>query len=385
MAVHKSLQRLGALIRKETTQLLRDRRLLIFILGLPIIQLILYGYAAHLTVYHLPLAVVDQSRDGTSRAFVQALVNSQYFDATLQLQRQAEAIQAIDRGAVKAGLIIPPGFATATHAGSASVLLLLDGTDTASVQSGYGAAALVAQNYALQLTARNVARSGVNSSISTPMGTLPITASARVLYNPALIDIWFILPGLIGLIVQTLAITQAALIVVRERELGTIEQILITPTRPIELMVSKMIPLLVLCLLAMGIVVGVGVVWFRVPFQGSLFLYFWPALLFTASSLGLGLLLSARAKTQMEAQQYGLIFMLIGILMSGFVYPLSAMPAGLRVVASLFPVTYFIRISRGIFIKGVGLSFVWSDTLVLVIYSLVVVVIAARNFKSRLD
>ena len=383
--MHKSLQRLGALIRKETTQLLRDRRLLLFILGLPIIQLILYGYAAHLTVYHLPLAVVDQSRDAKSRAFVQALVNSQYFDWTLQVPSQAAVIQAIDRGEVKVGLVIPPGFAAATDEGTASVLMVLDGSDTASVQSGYGAAALVSQNYALQLTARKVARSDVNSSASTRAGTLPIAASTRVLYNPALIDIWFILPGLVGLILQTLAITQAALIVVRERELGTIEQILITPTRPIELMVSKIIPLLVLCLLAMGIVLGIGVLWFRVPFQGSLFLYFWPALLFIASSLGLGLLLSARAKTQMEAQQYGLIFLLVGLLMSGFIYPLSAMPVGLRVVASLFPVTYFIRISRGIFLKGVGLSFVWSDTLVLAIYSLVVVVIAARNFKSRLD
>jgi len=385
MAVYKSFQRLGALIRKETTQLLRDRRLLLFILGLPIIQLILYGYAAHLTVYHLPLAVADQSRDATSRAFVQALVNSQYFDTTLQVYSQAEAIQAIDRGEVKAGLVIPPGFATATEEGTANILMLLDGSDTASVQSGYGAAALVAQNYALQLTARKVARSGANSSASTRAGTLAIAATTRVLYNPALVDIWFILPGLVGLILQTLAITQAALIVVRERELGTIEQILITPTRPIELMISKIIPLLVLCLLAMGIVVGIGIVWFSVPFRGSLLLYFWPALLFIASSLGLGLLLSARSKTQMEAQQYGLIFMLVGLLMSGFMYPLNAMPVGLRVVASLFPLTYFIRISRGIFIKGVGPSFIWSDTLVLVIYSLVVVVVAARNFKSRLD
>jgi len=383
--MHKCLQHLVVLIRKETTQLLRDRRLLLFILGLPIMQLILYGYAAHLTVYHLPLAVVDQSRDASSRAFVQALVNSQYFDITLQLQSQAEAIQAIDRGEAKAGVIIPPGFASATDRGTASVLIVLDGSDTASVQSGYGAAALIAQDYALQLTARQVARSGVNTSVSATATALPIAATTRILYNPALIDIWFILPGLVGLILQTLAITQAALIVVRERELGTIEQILITPTRPLELMVSKIIPLLILCVVVMGSVVGIGVFWFGVPFQGSLLLYFGIALLFIASSLGLGLLLSARATTQAEATQYGLIFMLVGILMSGFMYPLNAMPAALRVVGALFPVTYFIRISRGIFLKGVGLSFVWSDALVLVIYSLVVVVMAARSFRSRLD
>jgi ABC-2 type transport system permease protein len=380
--MHSNLQRLGVLIRKETTQLLRDRRLLIFILGLPVMQLILYGYAARLTVYHLPLAVVDQSRDARSRALVQALVNSQYFDLALLLQSQHEIIQAIDRGQAKVGLIIPPGFAAATDRGSASILIMLDGSDTASVQSGYGAAALVAQQYALQLTASQVARTGTASSISS---TLPIVASTRVLYNPALIDIWFILPGLVGLIVQTLAITQAALIVVRERELGTIEQILITPTRPLELMVSKIVPLLALCLVAMGSVLGIGVFWFGVPFQGSLWLYFGLALLFITSSLGLGLLLSARASTQAEATQYGLIFMLVGILMSGFMYPLNAMPAALRTVGSLFPVTYFIRISRGIFLKGVGVSFVWSDALVLIVYGAVVVVAAARSFKPRLD
>ncbi|HNP71017.1 MAG TPA: ABC transporter permease [Kouleothrix sp.] len=376
--MRKRLQRLSVLIRKETTQLLRDRRLLLFILGLPVIQLILYGYAAHLTVYHLPLAVADQSRDARSRAFVAALANSQFFDPTLQLESQAQIVEAIDRGQAKVGLLIPPGFAAAADRGGASVQIVLDGSDTASVQSGYGAAALVAQQYALQLTASRLARGGT-------AGSLPINAAPRVLYNPALIDIWFILPGLVGLIVQTLAITQAALIVVRERELGTIEQILITPTRPLELMLSKIVPLLALCLVAMLSVVAIGVFWFGVPFHGSLWLYFGLALVFIISSLGLGLLLSARASTQAEATQYGLIFMLVGILMSGFMYPPSAMPAGLRALGGLFPVTYFIRISRAIFLKGVGLRFVWSDAAILLLYSLVVVVAAARSFKPRLD
>lgn len=375
----KRFQRLKALIRKETTQLFRDRRLLVFVLGVPIIQLLLYGYATHLSVYHLPTAIVDQSHDRQSREFVQALVNSQYFDVALQLQSQTEAIQAIDRGSVKAGVIIPPRFATNVDKGTANLLILLDGSDNASVQSGYSAAALVAQNYALEITARKVMARGANGS------SLPIVASTQVLYNPDLIDIWFILPGLVGLVLQTLAITQAALIVVRDRELGTIEQILVTPVRPLELMVSKIIPLLLLCLVAMSIVVGVGVFWFGVPFQGSLLLYFGLALLFITSSLGLGLLLSTRASTQMEAQQYGLIFMLVGILMSGFMYPLTAMPIGLRFIGALFPVTYFVRISRSIFLKGNGLTFVWSDALILAGYGVVVIVLAARSFKPRLD
>jgi ABC-2 type transport system permease protein len=375
-----NLQRLGALIRREVIQLLRDRWLLLFVLGIPILELVLYGYAAHLTVTHIPLAVLDQSHDRPSREFVQAMVNSQYFDWTLEAHSQGQVMEAINRGDVKVGLVIPPGFAANLEKKTAHVLVLLDGSDTASVQSGYSAAALVAQNSATQIVAQNVIRSSPVSQ-----NGLPIVASTQILYNPDLIDIWFILPGLVGLILQTLAIQQAALIVVKERELGTIETILATPARPLELMVSKVVPLLALCLVATGIVVALGIAWFGVPFRGSLLLYFWLSLLFIASSLGLGLFLSTQAKTQMEASVTGLMFMMIGMLMSGFMYPVSAMPVVFQLISDLFPVTYFIRISRAIFLKGVGLDFVWSDALILAVYCVVIVVIAARSFKPRLD
>jgi ABC-2 type transport system permease protein len=389
-----NLQRLAALIRKEVTQLLRDRRGLMFMLGLPLLQLFLYAYAVHTTVYHIPLAVVDQSHDRKSREFVQALVNSQYFDAALYLQNEAEVIDAVDKNEVKAGLVIPPHFATDTDRGTASALMVLDGSDSASVSSGFSSASLIAQNYALQLTSEQVVRKGIpTASLATQFGpplgraanALPITTSTRVLYNPDMIDIWFLLPGLVGLILQTLAVQQAALVVVRERELGTIEQILITPTRPIELVVSKMIPLLFLCIIVLAFVVGIGVFWFGVPFQGSLLLYFGLALLFIASSLALGLLISNRASTQKQAQQMALMIMMFGLLLSGLIYPRTAMPAFPRFIGDLLPVSYFIRISRAVFTKGVGLTFVSSDALALIVYTLIVVFIAARNFKKRLD
>ena len=383
--MQKSLKRLAALIRKETTQLLRDRRGLLLIFGLPLIQLFLYAYAANTAVYHIPLAVADQSRDRKSREFIQALVNSQYFNVTLELQSQAEVIDAIDKGEVRAGLVIPPDFATTTDRGTANVLMLLDGSDSASASAGASAASLVAESYSVQLTSERVMREGKAILSPTNAQSLPITAVTRVLYNPDLISIWFLLPGLVGLLLQTLAVQQAALVVVRERELGTIEQILITPTRPLELVLAKMIPLLFLSLFAMGIIVGIGVFWFGVPFQGNLFLYFWLGLLFIASSLGLGLLISNRVHTQREAVQSALGIMLFGMLLSGWMYPQSAMPAIPRFIGDLVPMTYFLRISRGIFTKGVGLQFVWSDALVLVIYTLVVVLIAAKNFKKRLD
>jgi drug efflux transport system permease protein len=383
--VRNSLNRLVALIRKETIQLLRDRRGLFLVLGLPLLQLFLYAYAANTSVYHIPLAVADQSRDRKSREFIQALVNSQYFDVTLQLQSQAQVTNAIDTGEVKAGLVIPPEFATTTDRGTASVLMLLDGSDSASASAGASAATLVAESYSVQLASERVTREGKAIMASANAQALPITPATRVLYNPDLIDIWFLLPGLVGLLLQTLAVQQAALVVVRERELGTIEQILITPTRPLELVLAKMIPLLFLSMFAMGIIVGIGVFWFGVPFQGNLFLYFWLCLLFIASSLGLGLLISNKAHTQREAVQSALGTMLFGMLLSGWVYPQSAMPAIPRFIGDLMPMTYFLRISRGIFTKGVGLTFVWSDALVLVVYTLVVVLIAAKNFKKRLD
>jgi ABC-2 type transport system permease protein len=383
----KTLNRLAALTRKEVTQLLRDRRGLILILALPLAQLFLYAYAANTTVYHIPLAVVDQSQDHKSREFVSALVNSQYFNVTMSLAGQAEAIAAMDDGQVRAALVIPPGFAAQTDRGTASALLLLDGSDSASASSGAGAAALVAQNYTLQLATEQLVRKGLASPVALSGGgvRLPITAVTRVLYNPDMIDIWFLLPGLVGLLLQSLAVQQAALLMVRDRETGTMEQILATPARPIEVILSKMLPLLVLSLVGMAIILAIGILWFGVPFQGNLLLYFAMAVLFIVSSLGLGLLVSNRAQTQREAAQSSLIFMLLGMLLSGWIYPQSAMPVIPRFFGALIPMTYFLRISRGIFTKGVGLSFVGSDALALGLYSVIIVLIAARNFKKRLD
>ena len=380
-----SRQRLLALIRKETTQIIRDRRGLALFLGLAFLQLFLYAYAVNTSVYHIPLAVADQSNDRKSREFVQALVNSQYFDVAMELQNEKQVIDAIDRGVVKAGLVIPPQFATDTDRASANVLMLLDGSDSASVSSGFGAASLLGQQYAMQLSTEKLVHKGLAPVHVGQGAALPITTATRVLYNPDMIDTWFLLPGLVGLILQTLAVQQAALIVVRERELGTIEQILATPTRPLELVMGKMIPLLVLCMAAMGAAVAIGIFWFGVPFQGSPFLYFWVSLLFIAACLGLGLMISARAKTQRQAQQMSLLVTMFSLLLGGMIYPRAAMPPIPRLIGDLLPMSYFVRISRGIFTKGVGLQFLWTDVLALVIYAVVVTLIAARSFRHRLD
>lgn len=374
-----NLQRFGALIRKETLQLLRDRRYIGLTLALALIQLLVYAYASNQTVYHLPTAVADQSQDARSRALVQALVNSQYFDVTLKVQSQADVIAAIDRGQVKAGVVIPPRFAAGLEQKTAQVLVLIDGSDSFSVRSGYSAAGLVLQSFAAQLVAQTVLRSGA------PAGALPITASSQVLYNSDLVDVWFVVPGVIGMILQTLAIEQAALSMVREREQGTLEQILATPVRQLELTLSKMAPLLLLSGLIFVLAVGLGVFWFGVPFRGSLWLYLALALLFIVACLGLGLFISTRANTQLEAQALSLVFMLFGILLSGFFYPRSGMPLVPQLIGDLVPLTYFVRISRAIFLKGVGLEFFWGDALALALYTVVVIGVVSKRFKMRLD
>jgi ABC-2 type transport system permease protein len=383
--MQKSRQRLVALILKETMQLLRDRRTLMMVFGLPVIELFLFGYAVSLTVYHIPTAIVDQNKTRQSRDFIQALVNSQYFDVTETLQSQDEVVDEMDAGHVKAGIVIPPDFPTNLENGNANVLILLDGSDSFSVQSGYSAASIVAQNYSIQLTAEKIDRAGTAVGPLQQAGAMPISTSIQVLYNPDLRDLWFILPAIIGMILQSIAVVLAAMAVVREREVGTLEQILATPTRPLELIVGKMIPLLVLCLVIIGITLGLGVFWFGVPFKGSLWLYLWLSLLFIVSSLGLGLLVSTIARNQRQAHQITQMLMIFSMLLTGLVYPRGAMPAIPQFIGDLIPLTYFIRISRGIVTKGVGLAFFWGDALALLIYGLVVMITASLSFKNRLD
>ena len=371
--------RLAALIRKEAIQTLRDRRTLAIILALPLIELFLFAYAIRLTVDHLPTAVADMSRDAQSRAFVTALVNSHYFDVAGYVASQAEVIQAIDEGRAKVGVVIPPGFAVQIERGNAQVLILLDGSDSFSVNSGYSAAVAVAQARALGLAAEQARRQGFE------LKTAPITTSTRVLYNPDLNDLVFIMPGLIGLLLQIMAVLTTALAVVREYEVGTIEKLLVTPARPLEMLIGKLAPNAVLMLTILVNTTLAGVFWFGVPFQGDPGLFAGLAFLFVWSGLGLGLLVSAIARTQKEAQQISVVLSLFSMLLTGFIYPRGPMPAGVRWVGNLLPLTYFIRIARGIITKGVGLTFLWTDVVALAVYSVLILGVAALTTRRRLD
>jgi len=372
-------RRIQAIIRKEMIQRVRDRPTLILILALPLIELLLFGYAVDLTADHLPTAVADLSMDAQSQELIDALEISGFFDIDLYVESEREVISAIDEGRARAGVVIPPDFSSHLARGDAQALIILDGSDSFSVQSGYRAATAIAQSHALDLATETANRRGIK------LETSPIRSSTRVLYNPNLDDLVFIMPGLVAMLLQVLAVNTTAQSVVREYELGTIEQILITPIRPIELIVGKLVPNALLSFAILLMTTLLGVYWFGVPFQGSALLFGWLALLFVVSGLGLGLLISTVAQTQNQAQQITAALMLLSQLLTGFIYPRGPMPPLVKAIGNFIPLTYFIRIARGIMTKGVSLTFVWSDVLALVAYAIVVMTLAATSFRKRLD
>ncbi len=378
--LHARIRRLWAITCKEIVQTVRDWPKLLMIILMPVIELFLVAYMGDMQMEHIPMAVADLSLDTESRRFVGALESSSIFDAVMVVDSEAAVLRAMDEGIVYAGVVIPSDLASAVDRGDAQVLILIDGSDSFVVQSSYSAAASIAQAYGIELMMEKVERQGMVQAIGTPVVT-----STRILYNPNIDSLIFLIPGLAAILLQLISVNVTAMSVVREREYGTMEQILVTPTRPLELILGKMTPGILLVGVDLAIILALGLYWFDVPFQGSIGLFLWLSLIFIVSGLGLGLLMSTIASSQKQAQQQTAVLMLLTMMLTGLIYPRSTMPPVVQAVGSMIPATYFVRIARGIVTKGVGLTFLWRDVVVLVIYGVVILVIAAGTFKKRLD
>jgi ABC-2 type transport system permease protein len=381
----KSLKRILAFTQKETIQIVRDWRTLVMILAMPIVMMFFFAYAVNLLIDHMPTAVADMSKDVESRGFIEALELSGYFDAKMYLEDEGAVVRAIDEEMVKVGVVIPPDFAGQVERGTAQVLIIFDGSESLTVQTGYSAASAIAQARSVELLMQKAGQVGQSMSLLGGAAVLPISASTRVLYNPDLDGLIFMVPGIAAVLLQVLTVAQVAMAVVRERELGTLEQLLVTPVRPIELIISKVVPNIFLTVVDTVIIVLVGVYWFDVPFQGSPWLFAWLSLLFIVSGLGLGLLISTVTQTQEQAQQLTAVLVMLTAMLTGMFYPRATMPPVVQAVGDLIPATYFTRIARGIITKGVGISFMWRDVIVLAIYGAVVMGFAAVTFRKRLD
>lgn len=368
------------MVRKEMIQMMRDWPTLVMMILIPVIELFFFAYVGDMQLTHMPTVLADMSRDPRSRAFVNALVISEYYDITMNASSEAEVIAAIDGGDAVVGIIIPPAFAGNIERGYAQVLILIDGSDTFVIQSAYLSAVSIGQAHGMEIMLESMERKGFTS-----FAGLPIDTATRILYNPNMDDLVFLIPGLSAMLLQIIAVNATAMSVVKEQELGTLEQLLVTPVRPLELILGKLVPPVLLTGLDLFIIIGLGIYYFKVPFQGSIPLFLALSLVFIVSGLGLGLLMSTTSKSQTQAQHKTAALMILSMLLTGLVYPRSTMPQIIQWVGDLIPATYFVRIARGIVTKGVGLEFLWRDVAVLGIYSLVVIVWASRKFKQRLD
>ncbi|MGB8212484.1 MAG: ABC transporter permease [Anaerolineales bacterium] len=376
------LQRILAIIQKEFSQAWRDRTTMGIMLTIPLMQLIIFGYAINTNVTHIPTVVADQSLDQASRSYLDAMVNSGYFDIVASAPDQAGAIRDIDEGQAQAGIVIPPDFEKQILHGDAQVLILVDGSDFFTSQAANAFATIIGQEHAIQIVYDEIAQAGTQASGNT----LPVlNALIHVLYNPDMRTLWFIIPGMAAMLLQTQSLALTAAAVVREREMGTIEQILVTPIRPIELMIGKIVPYVIIAMLNMLTVIAIGVYWFGVPFQGSFWLFIGLSFLYVFSGLGLGLLISSLSQNQRQAQQMMMLFMMVSLLLGGFIFPRYTMPAVVRLIGNLFPITYFVPIARGIISKGVGFSVMSGQVLALVVYIVVVMFLATITFRQRLD
>ncbi|MBN1178423.1 MAG: ABC transporter permease [Anaerolineae bacterium] len=373
-------RRTWAVIEKELMQMLRDPSTLVILLLIPVLQLVLFGFAINTNIDHIPTVVADQSLDAASHAYVEALANSTYFDIVGYVSDEAAVIRAIDAGTAQAGVVIPPGFAAQVERGSAQALFLIDGSEVFTTQAGYSLASLIAQMHASDVLLEKVARFGLPVNLG-----LPISTRTRVLYNPDQDQMRFSIPNMVALLLQTQSISLTAAAVVRERESGTIEQLLVTPIRPFELLLGKTIPNLVIAMINMLTVVALGVYLFGVPFQGSFWLFMGLSLIYVFSGLGLGLLISTLSQNMKQAQQMIMMVLMVGVILGGFMFPRYSMPPVLRALGNLFPLSYFIHISRGIIAKGVGAGPLWPNIGALLGYSVAILFVAVKSFRQRLD
>jgi ABC-2 type transport system permease protein len=374
------LRRIQSIIRKEFIHVLRDPRTLALVLAMPIMQLLLFGYAINSTVDHISLVVSDAARTTDSRGIVQALVNSTYFTLVGYVDSAAQAQSAIDQGQAQAALVIPADFGRLTLRGRpAGVQLLVDGSDPNVASTALFSAGQILQVRGTELAAERLQRVGGRVTAGL------IDMRPTVLYNPSMESVNFMLPGLIGLILQTQAVMLTAFAVVRERERGTLEQLIVTPIGSWELLLGKIIPFVVITFLQMAIALGVGAFWFRVPINGSVVLLLALSLVFLASALGIGLLISTVSTTQAQAMQASLFVMLPSILLSGFMFPRESMPTVLQWVTNLVPLTYFLQVLRGIILKGNGLDELWGQMLPLTLFGVAIFTISALRFHKRLE
>jgi len=371
------------LLKKETLHILRDPRSLYLALGLPIVLLILFGYAITFDVKNVPLAAVDLDNSPLSRAFLSRMQASPYFDLEYRLDSTSGSEILLDRGDVRFIVVIPAGFSREMTTGKDTALqLLVDGSDNNSAQIAMGYMSGFVQGFSSQIVLESIQALGAGIPLRLP----PFEVESRVWYNPELRSTNYIVPGLIAVLMMVIAAMLTSLTIAREWEVGTMEQLIAAPIRPVEVILGKLLPYYFLGLLQTFLVILIGRILFDVPFRGNLFFLFLVCSLFLICGLGIGLYLSTSTKSQQLSFMLSIILTLLpAFLLSGFIFPVSGMPRLIQIVSHLVPAKYFLTALRGIFLKGNGLAAHSKEVGALFIFASFIVAACARKFKLSLD
>jgi len=376
------LARLKQMLIKEFIQVFRDGRTRFLLFGPPIIQMMIFGYAATFEIYHVPTVVLDLDHSQESRDLISRFSSSRYFDVQRQLTDYRQIGELIDRGEATVGLEIHAGFAQNLRKGqTAPVQVIVDATDSNT--------ALIASGYITQIVlgfAHDYQNDRIDRIAPQILEVIPsVQLEQRPLYNPDLRSRWFFVPGIIGSLTLVLVVTLTAFAVVREREIGTLEQIMVTPIRPSEFILGKTLPFFLIGLFDVSLIATVGTFWFEVPFRGQILVLFAGAILFLLCLLGVGLLISTVSSTQQQAMVTSFFFIMPAVTFSGFGFPISTMPKWLQYLTYLNPLRYFLVVLRGTYLKGVGMEILWPQMLVMAVLGTSLLTIAVRRFHKALD
>ena len=376
------LARLKQMLIKEFIQVFRDKRTRFVLFGPPIIQMLIFGYAATFEIHHVPTVVLDLDHSQESRELISRFSSSPYFDVQRQLTDYRQIGDLIDQGKATVGLEINAGFAQNLRKGQTAPLqVIVDATNsnTALIASGY--ITQIALGFAQEYQQDRIYRLSPQMIERMPS----VQLEQRPWYNPDLRSRWFFVPGVIGSLTLVLVVVLTAFAVVREREIGTLEQIMVTPIRPAEFILGKTLPFFLIGLFDVSLIATVGTLWFQVPFRGRILVLLVGAILFLLCMLGVGLLISTVSSTQQQAMVTSFFFIMPAITFSGFGFPISTMPHWLQYLTYLSPLRYFLVVLRGTYLKGVGMEILWPQMLAMAALGISLLMIAILRFHKALD
>jgi len=377
------LRRISAIIYKEYIHISRDIIALGMLIFFPVFALFLFGVAINLDIKHIPLAVYDQDRSPDSRALTEKFSQSGYFDLKARLTSEKEINGFVDARKVKVVLRFPSDFSRDIHSGKdTSVQLIIDGADnnTATIIMGYA-------NSIIPKFSRDMLGALLrNEGMSLPSQLPSVDLRPSIWYNPELKSTIFLVPGLIGLLLMSITVIRTSITIVREKERGTMESLLVTPLKPLELMIGKITPYIIISFIILALIILLARFIFQVPIRGNLLTLFSISGLFIAATLGIGLFISNSADTAQTAWLMGFLSSILpAIILSGFIFPIESMPYPIQLITYLFPIRYFLVMLRGILLKGVGITVVYPEALILLMYALVIIAASVLRFKKKVE